>query len=235
MKIHKLQAKPISYDSKKRSRRTIYYIPIHGTGNKGDTAKNNAKYFAETNTRAAGAHFFVDQKGEIWQSIPMNRIAHAVGGSKYSDCSKTGGGTYYGKCANFNSVSIELCDIIDKEPSEAMIKSVKWLIKYIQKYCPNAKTIIRHFDVNGKNCPSSMAGKDNKVWECFKLNCQTPYKVETTVSGVKLRKTLGGKIVKRYAKGKKLTVAAVYLKDGKFYAKGKLSKKYFCLTNTKKI
>lgn len=169
MKIHKLLAKSISYDStKKRSKKNIKHIVIHNTGNNNDTAKNNATYFAKSNLRAAGAHFFIDQNGEIWRSIPMNRTAYAVGGAKYSNCSKTDGGKYFGKCTNANSVSIELCDIVNKKPSKAMIKSTKWLIKYIQKYCPNAKTIIRHWDVNGKSCPVAMAGKDNANWKKFK-------------------------------------------------------------------
>ena len=44
MKIHKLLAKKISYDSKKRSRKKVKYIVIHYTGNTNDTAKNNADY-----------------------------------------------------------------------------------------------------------------------------------------------------------------------------------------------
>lgn len=44
MKIHKLKAKKISYDSnKKRSRKNVCYIVIHNTDNKGDTAKNLVK------------------------------------------------------------------------------------------------------------------------------------------------------------------------------------------------
>ena len=31
----------------------------------------------------------------------------------------------------------------------------------------NAKTIIRHWDVNGKNCPAPMVGKDNEKWVLF--------------------------------------------------------------------
>ena len=37
----------------------IQYIVIHYTGNKGDTAKNNADYFYGGN-RQASAHYFVD-------------------------------------------------------------------------------------------------------------------------------------------------------------------------------
>lgn len=165
MKIHKLLAKPISYDSsKKRSRKDVKYIVIHYTGNNNDTAKNNAVYFANSNTREAGAHFFVGAKGVVYKSINMNRIAWAVGG-KYS--TSNGAGSYYGKCTNYNSVSIELCDCV-KGYTDKQAKATKELIQYIQKRCSNAKTIIRHWDVNGKQCPLPMVGKDNAMWKKFK-------------------------------------------------------------------
>ena len=159
IKIKKKPAKSISYGAE-RSRKNVFYIVIHYTGNKGDTAENNANYFATSNTRSAGAHFFVDKKGEIWRSIPMNRIAYAVGGF-YSQSG--GAGTYYGKCTNANSVSIELCDCCT-DTNWTQMKAVRQLVLYIQKKCPNAKTIIRHWDVNGKSCPEPMTGKDNVKW-----------------------------------------------------------------------
>lgn len=167
MKIRKLLAKKISYDSsKRRSRKDIKYIVIHYTGNSGDTAKNNAVYFAKSNTREAGAHFFVGKGGAVWKSIPMNRTAWSVGGDQRSG--RLGEATYYGKCTNYNSVSIELCSYTKGYPSDKQVKACKELVKYIRKYCPNAKTIIRHWDVNGKNCPAPMAGKDNANWAKFK-------------------------------------------------------------------
>ena len=162
IKINKRLAKSISFGSK-RELKSIKYIVIHYTGNKGDTAKNNADYFATGNTREAGAHFFVDKTGEIWKSINMNRIAWAVGG-KYS--LTNGAGSYYGKCTNTNSVSIELCDCCTETNWEQM-KAVRQLVKYIQKKCPNAKTIIRHWDVNGKTCPEPMTGTNNEKWKRF--------------------------------------------------------------------
>lgn len=162
MKINKKIAKKISYGGK-RNCKDIRYIVIHFTANKGDTAKNNANYFATGNARMAGAHFFVDKKGEIWKSININRIAYSVGG-KYS--LTDGAGAYYGKCTNANSVSIELCDCCTDTNWEQMLATRK-LVKYIQKKCPNAKTIIRHWDVNGKNCPAPMVGKDNEKWVLF--------------------------------------------------------------------
>lgn len=160
IKINTLLAKSISYGSV-RDLSNVKYIVIHYTANKGDTAQNNAKYYANTNTRQVGAHFFVDKQGKIWKSINMNRIAWAVGGL-YS--TSNGAGAYYKKCTNANSVSIELCDCMSETNWEQM-KATRQLVKYIQKKCQNAKTIIRHWDVNGKQCPACMIGTDNTKWE----------------------------------------------------------------------
>lgn len=167
MKIHKLLARKISFDSsKKRSRKGIKYIVFHFTANKGDTAKNNAVYFANSNKRVAGAHFFVDKEGVVYKSVNMNRTAWSVGGDQRSGA--LGEAKYYGQCTNYNSVSIELCDYTKGYPSDKQVKACKQLVRYIRKYCPNAKTIIRHWDVNGKKCPAPMAGKDNSNWKKFK-------------------------------------------------------------------
>lgn len=174
-KIHKLLAKSISYGGK-RNLKDIEYIVIHYTGNNNDTAKANASYFANGNTRMAGAHFFVDKKGEVWKSINMNLNAYAVGGA-YNKL--PGGGKYYGKCTNSNSVSIELCDCVKNTNWEQML-ATRQLVLYIQKKCPNAKTIIRHFDVNNKECPLPMMGENNKKWKEFKafLTGKVEFKAE---------------------------------------------------------
>lgn len=164
MKMYKKMAKAISYAAKKRSRKAVKYIVIHYTSNANDTAKNNVDYFATRNERQAGAHFFVDSNGNIGRSIPMNRTAWAVGGFFNK---ANGAGSYYKKCTNENSVSIELCNCA-KNYTDKQAKATKKLVKYIRKYCPNAKTVIRHWDVNGKSCPGCMTGKNNKKWNSFK-------------------------------------------------------------------
>lgn len=164
MEIYRRTAKGISFGGT-RPLKDVKNIVIHYTGNKGDTAKNNADYFATSNTRAAGAHYFVDKKGGAAQSVKLNRIAYSVGG-KYS--TSNGAGAYYGKCTNANSVSIELCDCCDDTNWEQM-KATRLLIQRIRKKCPNAKTIIRHWDVNGKECPKPMTGTNNKKWK--RLHC----------------------------------------------------------------
>ncbi len=159
-----IQAKSVSYGGT-RSLLGVRYIVIHYTGNNNDTAKANCNFFRYTNTRSAGAHFFVDQSGTVYQSIPLNRIAWSVGGFFTQ---KNGAGSLYKTATNTNSVSIELCDIASKDPSSAMTNAVRTLIKYIQGQCPNAKTIIRHWDVNGKSCPARMTGTSNSRWTSFK-------------------------------------------------------------------
>ena len=159
-----IKASSHSYGSK-RSLSSIKYIVIHYTGVSGDTALGEANYFKSGNTRSAGAHFFVSQDGEVVKSIAMNLTAWSVGGVY----STTGGaGSYYGKCTNSNSVSIELCDNLSKDPSGEQKEAVRKLVKKIRKKCPNAATIIRHWDVNGKCCPARMAGSDNDKWAKFK-------------------------------------------------------------------
>lgn len=206
IKINTLKAKAISYGAK-RSRSSVSHIVIHYTGNNGDTAENNAKYFATSNTRAAGAHFFVDKEGQVWKSIPMNRTAYAVGGL-YS--TSNGAGSYYKKCTNANSVSIELCDLASGSPSWKQLVAARRIVKYIQKYCPNAKTIIRHWDVNGKVCPATMAGKDNKEWKRFHNYVTKGYQFKGQVTE-KAAVRLSGKVTADNKIGSKKKGATVYI------------------------
>lgn len=161
-----IKAKPISYGSK-RSKKDVKAIVIHFTGNNGDTALGNASYFhrsGDGNTRPAGAHFFIDQKGKTVKSIAMNLTAWAVGDWEGT---ANGGGSLHGIYNNANTVSIELCDIASKNPSKEMIKATKKTIKYIRRHCPNAKVVCRHWDISGKSCPARMTGLGNPRWIKF--------------------------------------------------------------------
>lgn len=131
-----------------RALSAIRFIVLHYTGVNGDSAKNEVKFFSSGNTRSAGAHFFVGQDGDIQQSIPLKYIAWSVGDWR------NGKGSYYGKCTNSNSVSIEMCDQLNKDASADQISAVRELIAYIQSQCPNAKTILRHYDITTKSCPA---------------------------------------------------------------------------------
>lgn len=150
----------------KRNTSSIKYIVIHYTGNDGDSDESNAKYFKSA--RYVSAHYFVDDDS-ITQSVPDNYIAYAVGGAKYSNCSTTGGGKYYNKCTNNNSISIELCDCVKDGkvyPNKGTIENALAFTKTLmKKYNIPKANVIRHFDVNGKGCPAYWCGttaKDNK-------------------------------------------------------------------------
>lgn len=156
--MKKIPASKYCY-GRKRDKKNVICTVIHYTGVKGDTAEGEGKVFARNSSRYAGAHFFIDRKGNIIKSINLDRIAWSVGGKKWLDCPETGGGKFYGMVTNSNSVSIELCDIVDKDPSAAQIEATKTAIRYIKKHCPNMRFICRHFDVNGKHCPARYMDK----------------------------------------------------------------------------
>ncbi|MCD8355943.1 MAG: N-acetylmuramoyl-L-alanine amidase [Clostridia bacterium] len=169
--FHTLTAKSLSYGST-RSASAIKYIILHYTGNKTDTAKGNANYFGlnGSNTRKAGAHYFVDDT-TVYQSIPDTRIAWAVGGSKYSDCKSTGGGTMYGTITNSNSISIEMCSKNGAITDATIANAVVLTKTLMTKYSIPASRVYRHFDVNGKSCPgwTGWIGKKNySKWTAFK-------------------------------------------------------------------
>ena len=162
--------KRLSHKSNYGSRRAlgkIKYIVIHYTANDGDSDEGNGNYFAN-NIVKASAHYFVDGDS-ITQSVPDDYVAWAVGGSKYSNCNKTGGGKLYGQCTNTNSISIELCDEVRNgkiDFSPATIENAVELTKLLmKKYNVDINHVIRHFDVNGKPCPKPFV--DNAKWKEF--------------------------------------------------------------------
>lgn len=148
---------------------SIKYIVIHYTANDGDTDENNGKYFAN-NIVKASAHYFVDDDS-VTQSVPDNYVAWSVGGNKYSNCAKTGGGKYYKKATNSNTLNIEICDDIKNGTVYPSAKTVKNVIeltkKKMKEYDIPAKNVIRHFDVNGKDCPAYWCGtaEKNAKWK----------------------------------------------------------------------
>lgn len=180
----------------KRSTSSIKYIVIHYTGNNGDKAVNNATYF-KNNVVKASAHYFVDDT-TVYQSVPDNYAAWSVGGSKYSDCSKTGGGKKYGLCTNANSLSIELCDAVNDGkiyPSEKTIKNAITLTKKLmKKYGIQASNVIRHFDVTGKCCPSYWCGtvEKNNKWKTEFWNSLSASTTTSSTSHIKIAHATNG-------------------------------------------
>ena len=164
MKFKVIKAKEISFGHE-RDYKDIKYIVIHYTANKGDTAMDNAKYYARWNNVNAGAHYYVDEGNVIYKSVPLNRIAWSVGGLKWNDCNKTGGGKLFKKVCNRNSLSIEMCN--SRTRNKKVEENTLWLVRFLmKKYNIPKENVVRHFDVNGKHCPLTMM--DEKSWQEFK-------------------------------------------------------------------
>lgn len=155
-----------------RSTSNIKYLIIHFTANDGDTDESNAKYF-KNNVVKASAHYFVDDDS-VTQSVPDNYAAYAVGGTKYNDCSKTGGGKMYKTITNANSISIEMCDTFKNGKNDVSEKTVENTIALakvlMKKYNISINNVYRHFDVNGKYCPAYYM--DASAWANFKIKLQ---------------------------------------------------------------
>ena len=151
-----------------RNASQIRYLVYHYTGNDGDKAANNAAYF-QRNIVKASAHYFVDDT-TVYLSVPDLKIAWSVGGSKYADADKTGGGTMYGVITNTNSISIEMCDTIRNgvyQASEATLANAAALGRELmEKYGILIENVYRHFDVTGKHCPSYLVNAQK--WAEFK-------------------------------------------------------------------
>lgn len=154
----------------------VEYIVMHYTGNKGDSAKNNAVYFAREAV-SASAHYFVDER-EIWQSVADDVIAWHCGGKLQG----SDGHTFYQKCNNSNSIGVEMC-LLDKSGAlrkGTIDKAVPLVKNLMTKYGVDADHVIRHYDVTGKNCPTPMVA-DESLWRSFKLRLSSAEEVKDEV------------------------------------------------------
>lgn len=165
-----------------RNASQIRYLVYHYTGNDGDRAANNAKYF-QNNIVKASAHYFVNDT-TVWRSVPDLKVAWSVGGSKYANAHKTGGGTMYGVITNTNSLSIEMCDTIRNgvyQASEATLANAAALGRALmEKYGIPIENVYRHFDVTGKHCPSYLVSAQK--WAEFKKRLEVKI-MDNTPSG----------------------------------------------------
>ena len=227
----------------RRSTNTIRYIVLHYTANDGDTAYNNVEYYAN-NVVKASAHYFVDDT-TIYQSVPDNYTAWSVGGKKWSDCGKTGGGTLYGIACNANSISVEMCDTQRNGvimATETTMANAAELVRYLMdKYGIPITHVIRHFDVNGKHCPAYMM--DTAKWAAFKARL-TPKAVSTSgymvrvtakVLNVRADHSASSAIVTTVKRGEAYTIVAEYNNGGTMWGKLKSGAGWIALAYTQRV
>jgi N-acetyl-anhydromuramyl-L-alanine amidase AmpD len=153
----------------KRTTSKIKYLVLHYTANDGDTDESESRFF-RNNVPKTSAHYFVDDDS-VTQSVPDNYVAWSVGGSKYTNCKSTGGGSMYKVITNTNSISIEICDTIRDGSYNFSAKTKENLLAFCKvimlKYGIDINHVYRHFDVTGKSCPAYWASANNEGWKNF--------------------------------------------------------------------
>jgi N-acetylmuramoyl-L-alanine amidase CwlA len=168
-----------------KSNRSIKYIVIHytaGTRSTAGSAKAIAQYFGRSST-GASADFIVDDATIVqFNPDPKNRYCWSVGGSKYSNPATSVGATYYNKCTNSNSISIEMCSS-KTNTSSLLASDTDWYITdattnnavELTKYLMNlynipASNVIMHHHVTGKICPNPWCVNESRLskWNAFK-------------------------------------------------------------------
>jgi N-acetylmuramoyl-L-alanine amidase CwlA len=140
----------------------VHWIVLHFTANNGDTAKNNADYFARESGLRASAHYFVDPN-EIYQSVKDSDTAW--------HCGRERGGSYYNDCRNANSIGIEMCSVIRNGvyviPEATMKRAANLTRELMAKYHVPASRVCRHYDVTHKDCPEPWV-RNPQLWQKFK-------------------------------------------------------------------
>lgn len=138
------------------------YVVIHYTGNKTDSARNNAKYF-KNGKRHASAHYFVDS-AEIVQIVRDSDASWGVG-------KKYGNARLWGKCTNANSINIEMCSTNGKIDDATMKNTADLVRSLMTRYNIPIQNVVRHYDVCAKRCPGWDGWLPNNESEWNRLIC----------------------------------------------------------------
>lgn len=139
-----IQEKFINYNHYSDGSCNPRFIIVHYTGNRGDTAYNNYRYFSETN-RNASANFFVDNDNII-QIIKETQGAWHIGNSVREP-------------NNRNSIGIEMCCQKNGQVSEQTENNTVELVQYLMnKWNIDINHVWTHYECTkgGENkiCPN---------------------------------------------------------------------------------
>lgn len=155
------------------SRREVSNIVIHYVANPGSTAAQNRAYFdslADQDPGGAGAsasaHFVVGLEGEVIQCIPVTEIAYA------------------NAPRNNDTISIETCHPdesgkFNEATYDSLVKLTACLCRELKL---TSKDVIRHYDVNEKNCPKYYVEHED-AWEQFKKDVNEAIKARSWEQG----------------------------------------------------
>ncbi len=129
-------------------------VVIHYTANPGSSAQENRDYFEglkDSHETSASSNFIVGLEGEIIQCIPTWEVAYASNER------------------NYDTISIEVCHPDETGKFEdatyrSLVQLTAWLCR---KYSLSAESVIRHYDVTGKNCPKYFVENED-AWNNFR-------------------------------------------------------------------
>ena len=149
-----LTINPYSRSGEKQNK--IENIVVHWVGNAGSSAIANRNYFeslATSHKTYASSHYVIGLNGEIIQCIPENEVAFHSG--SYS--------------MNRKSIGIEDChpDWNGKFNEDTYNSLVELCADICKRYGLSVSSIIRHYDVTGKNCPKYYVEHEDE-WIKFK-------------------------------------------------------------------
>lgn len=144
---------PNPYSRSQEAMGGISGIVIHYTANPSTTAQENHDYFEglkDSGATYASSHFVIGLQGEIIQCIPSTEISYASNNR------------------NYDTLSVECCHPDESgQFTEATYRSLveltAWLCKHFQV---PADSVIRHYDVTGKECPKYYVDHP-EAWEQF--------------------------------------------------------------------
>lgn len=149
-----------NYSEIRRDEKDIKFLVVHYTGNNGDTARGNLKYFRD-NVVKASSHYFVDET-EVCCSVPWDNVAWHCG---------TAGEYKHDTCRNKNSIGIELCSRKNGNGQyyfhpKTVENAAEFVVNRMKVYGISIENVVRHYDVTGKNCPAPYVDKES--WSAFK-------------------------------------------------------------------
>ena len=137
----------------------VSYLVVHYTGNRGDTARDNAAYFAREQV-GVSAHYFVDGE-EVWQSVQDTDTAWHCGSSHPK----------HPYCRNSNSIGVEMCSSVGVVPAAVRARTAALVRELMARYRIPPENVLRHYDVTGKKCPAPWV--DNPLeWDKFRAQLE---------------------------------------------------------------
>ncbi|MCI8616827.1 MAG: N-acetylmuramoyl-L-alanine amidase [Clostridia bacterium] len=134
----------------------IEKIVVHWVGNAGSSAIANRNYFdnlSKTHTIYASSHYIIGLCGEIIKCIPEDEVAFHSGSHSM----------------NRKSIGIETChpDWEGKFNENTYNSLVELCVDICRRYNLTIDSIIRHYDVTGKECPRYYV-RNEQEWIKFK-------------------------------------------------------------------